>query len=205
MQGYIININRVKDEDLIVTILTQNYLYTVYRFYGARHGTINLGFKIDFELQASLKSSIKRLKDVMHLSFSWMYNHDKLRCWQRFIALFYNHLKQIREIDIFYFNLIDEAATKLEKQNVKRVAIEAYVKLLRFEGRLHVDNICFLCSKKLGNDIAIIRAFLPTHPACSNKLYINNIAINELLQNQSSFFLTDDEISILWSILLEGL
>ncbi len=34
MQGYIININNVKDEDLIVTILTQNNLYTAYRFMG---------------------------------------------------------------------------------------------------------------------------------------------------------------------------
>lgn len=204
MQGYIININRVKDEDLIVTILTKDILYTTYRFYGARHGTINLGFKIDFELQTSLKSSIARLKDVMHLSYPWIYNHDKLRSWQRFIALFYEHLRQTHEIDSFYFNLIDDASKKLEKQNAKRVAIEAYIKLLEFEGRLHVDNRCFLCNEKLDEDVAIIRAFLPTHPLCSNKLAIKYKKMKELLQNNSSFFLNDKEIEILWNVLLEG-
>ncbi len=204
MQGYIININRVKDEDLIVTIITQNTLYTTYRFYGARHGTINLGFKIDFELQTSLKSSIARLKDVMHLSCPWIYNHDKLRSWQRFLTLFYEHLKQAYEIDSFYFDLIDEASKKLEKQNAKRVIIEAYTKLLEFEGRLHIDSKCFLCDERLDKNVAIIRAFLSTHPLCSNKLAIKYEGIKELLQNNSSFFLNDKEVEILWNVLLEG-
>ena len=54
MQGYIINLNRVKDEDLIVTILSKGRLETLYRFYGARHGTINIGFKIDYETLCGL-------------------------------------------------------------------------------------------------------------------------------------------------------
>ena len=59
MQGYIINLNRVKDEDLIVTIISKDSLETLYRFYGARHGTINIGFKIDYEIEPSSKSTIK--------------------------------------------------------------------------------------------------------------------------------------------------
>ena len=51
MQGYIIDIKPVKDDDLIVTILAENELLTAYRFYGARHQTINIGYKIDFELE----------------------------------------------------------------------------------------------------------------------------------------------------------
>ena len=51
MQGYIINVNKARDEDVIVTILAQDNLYTLYRFYGARHSQINLGFKIDFEIE----------------------------------------------------------------------------------------------------------------------------------------------------------
>ena len=50
MQGYIIDIKPVKDDDLIVSILTENELLTTYRFYGARHSNINIGYKIDFEL-----------------------------------------------------------------------------------------------------------------------------------------------------------
>lgn len=55
MQGYIIDIKTVKDDDLIVSILTENHVYTTYRFYGARHSNINVGYKIDFELESNLK------------------------------------------------------------------------------------------------------------------------------------------------------
>jgi hypothetical protein len=50
MQGYIIDLKVVKDDDLIVTLLCENELITSYRFYGARHSNINIGYKIDFEL-----------------------------------------------------------------------------------------------------------------------------------------------------------
>ncbi|MGB5791615.1 MAG: recombination protein RecO, partial [Poseidonibacter sp.] len=36
MQGYIIDIKPVKDDDLIVSILTETDILTTYRFYGAR-------------------------------------------------------------------------------------------------------------------------------------------------------------------------
>ena len=49
MQGYIIDIKPVKDDDLIVSILTENELLTTYRFYGARHSNINIGYKIELE------------------------------------------------------------------------------------------------------------------------------------------------------------
>lgn len=204
MQGYIIQVNRVKDEDLIVSIITQKNLYTVYRFYGARHGIINLGFKIDFELDTNVKSTIARLKDVMHISFDWIFDHQKLRLWQTFLALFAKHLDQAEEIDTFYFDLINHASLQWGKQNAKRVAIEAYVQLLRFEGRLHTENICFLCHQKISDDISMLRAYLPTHPHCSHKLYVHSKGIKELILNNFSFFLDDNEVDILWDVLLEG-
>lgn len=205
MQGYIININRVRDEDLIVTILSQNSLHTVYRFYGARHGTINLGFKIDFELQVSQKSTIARLKDVMHISFPWIYSHSRLRIWQQFSALLYQHLNQTQEVDSFYFDLLDYAANTIDRQNPKRVMVEIYTKLLELEGRLHTEHTCFLCGEKIDADIAYLRAFLPTHPSCSHRLHVNSKAIRELFHSKSSFFLSDKEIDILWSVINEGL
>ncbi|MBU0631634.1 recombination protein RecO [bacterium] len=205
MQGYIININRAKDEDLIVTIISKDNLQIVYRFYGARHGVINLGFKIDYELEGSIKSSISRLRDVIHLGFKWIADRHRLRIWQDFIALFYQHLKQADDIGSFYFDLIDEAALKWDKQNPKRVAIEAYTKLLRYEGRLHMENRCFLCSERIDNDISIIRGYLPTHKECSHTLSIDKDAINELFKNSVSLFLNDKEVERLWYVLLEGL
>ena len=205
MQGYIINLNRAKDEDLIVAILTRGHLHTLYRFYGARHSTINMGFKIDYEIEPSSKSTIGRLKDVIHIGFKWINNNELLHLWQSFISLFFMHLKDAEELGDFYFDLINDASLQWNKQNPKRVAVESYVKLLEHEGRLHKELRCFLCSQKIENDISLIRAYLPTHHHCTHTLEISRAALIELYENKSSLFLSDKEINRLWLILLEGL
>jgi len=205
MQGFIVNLNKVKDEDLIVTIISKDSLDTLYRFYGARHGVINLGFKIDYEKEGSAKSSIKRLKDVIHIGFKWINDYNKLRLWQNFLALFYKHLKDAYEIDPFYFNLLDQASKNWDKQNPKRVAVESYVKLLEYEGRLHTQMTCFMCHEVIHNEISLIRAYLPTHKECTHTLSINKEGLQELYTNKSSLFLDDTEVDRLWYVLLEGL
>ncbi|MCF6340917.1 MAG: recombination protein RecO [Sulfurimonas sp.] len=205
MQGFILNLNKVRDEDLIVTILSKSNLDILYRFYGARHGVINLGFKIDFEKEDSVKSTISRLKDVIHIGFKWINNNKQLRTWQDFLALFYKHLKDTQELDDFYFNLLESASQNWDKQNPKRVAIESYVKLLEHEGRLHSTLECFLCSKPIKNNVSLIRAYLPTHKECTNTFSIKKEAFNELFQNKSTLFLNDKEVDRLWYVLLEGL
>ena len=205
MQGFIINLNKVKDEDLIVTIISQNSLDTLYRFYGARHGVINLGFKIDYEKEGSAKSSIKRLKDVIHIGYKWINDHEKLRLWQNFLALFYKHLKDAEDIGDFYFDLLDKASQNWDKQNPKRVAVESYVRLLEYEGRLHTEMECFLCHEKIIGDISLIRAYLPTHKECTHTLPINQEGLKELYRSKSTLFLNDTEVDRLWYILLEGL
>ncbi len=205
MQGYIINLNKVKDEDLIVTILSQKSLDTLYRFYGARHGTINIGFKIDYEKDPSSKSTISRLKDVIHIGFKWINDYKLLRLWQDFLSLFHKHLKDAEDIGSFYFDVVDAASRDWNRQNPKRVAIESYVKILEHEGRLHKDFHCFLCSMPIQGDVSLIRAFLPTHEECTHTLAINRDALTELFENKSTLFLSDKEVDRLWNILLEGL
>ena len=205
MQGYIINLNRVKEEDLIVTILTKGNLETLYRFYGARHGTINMGFKIDYEIEPSAKSTIGRLKDVIHIGFKWINNNELLHLWQNFLSLFCSHLKDAQNLGDFYFELIQNAEMAWNRQNPKRVAIESYVKLLEHEGRLHKEFECFLCSKKIEGDISPIRALLPTHYECTHTLKISRVALVELYENKSTLFLSDKEVNRLWMVLLEGL
>ncbi len=205
MQGYIINLNRVKDEDLIVTIISNNNLETLYRFYGARHGTINLGFKLDYETESSAKSTISRLKDVIHIGFPWINNHHLLKTWQDFLGLFFKHLRDSENIGNFYFDLIDNASIEWSQQNPKRVAIESYVKLLKYEGRLHSEHRCFLCSENIKGNISLIRAYLPTHYQCTKTLAINADALNELFTKQSTLFLNDIEVDRLWDVLMEGL
>jgi len=205
MQGYIINLNKVKDEDLIVTILSHKKLETLYRFYGARHGTINMGFKLDYEIEPSAKSTIGRLKDVVHIGFPWINDYKLLRLWQDFSGLFYKHLKDAEDLGSFYFELLEKTSIQWNKQNPKRVAVEAYIKLLEHEGRLHKEHYCFLCSKEILGDISLIRAYLPTHFNCSHTYGIKRSSLEELFNNKSSLFLNDKEVDRLWNILMEGL
>ncbi len=205
MNGYIIKINRVKDEDLIVTIISKNSLDTLYRFYGARHGTINLGFKIDYETESSAKSTIARLKDVIHIGFPWINNHHHLKLWQDFLGLFFKHLRDSENIGDFYFKLIDNASKEWSKQNPKRVGVESYVKLLEYEGRLHTEHRCFLCSQIIEEKISLIRAYLPTHYRCSKTFPIDAKALDELYATKSTLFLNDKEVDRVWDVLIEGL
>ena len=204
MQGYIINLNRIKDEDLIVTILTQNSIKTVYRFYGARHSTIHLGYKIDFEAVPSLKSTLPQLRSIMHLGTAWNTHRERMLIWQPFIRLFYTHLKDIGTIDTFYFDLLESSATIWQKQNPKRIAIEAYVKLLRHEGRLHDDFICFNCEEEIDHELTLIRGFLPAHKSCAWNQTFELLHVKQLFEEGSTIALDDDQIDVLWKILLEG-
>ena len=205
MQGFIISLNRARDEDLVVTILSDRGLDTLYRFYGARHGVINLGFKIDFEIITNVKSTIGQLRDVIHIGYPWLTDHHKLRTWQQFVTLFYPHLKESEDTGSFYFELLDSAAAAWLKQNPKRIAIETYVKLLEHEGRLHKELNCFFCDQAITKDVSIIRSYLPAHPNCAHTLSIEPQGLVELLENHSSLFLTDKEVDRLWLVLLEGL
>ncbi len=205
MQGYIIKQNRARDEDLIVSIITRESLQNLYRFYGARHGTINLGFKIDFEAQGSLKSSISQLRDVIHLGFPWILDFDKLRLWQQFITLFHPHLHQNDAIEAFYFDALDAAASRWGKQNAKRVGVETYIALLQHEGRLHQEMNCFFCDQNIPKEIALVRAFLPSHKQCSHTLTVSKDALIDLYNTQSSLFLDDAEVDILWNVMMQGL
>ncbi len=204
MQGFIININRAKDEDLIVTILSKEKIYTTYRFYGARHSTINLGYKIDFELQHSIKSNIPQLRNILHLATKWNSDREKMYIWQQYMRLFFNHLKGIENIDKFYFNLIEESYRFWDKQNHKRVAVEEYAKLLEYEGRLHDNFICFKCEKQINRDISLIRGFLPAHKECIYTYAFNALHVEELFLNKSTLFFDNQDLEKLWNILSEG-
>ena len=204
MQGYIIDIKPVKDDDLIVTLLTENELLTTYRFYGARHSTINIGYKIDFELE-NTRSSIPRLKDVIQLNYDWILDTEKMYCWQRFIKLFYPHLKDVEELDPFYFYNLDNLAHIMIKQNAPRAISESYISLLEYEGRLHTDYTCLLCENEITDDISLVRSFLPVHPKCTYAKSIKIEKIKELFEEKSLINFSKEEVEYLWDILLQGL
>ncbi|HIC43056.1 MAG TPA: recombination protein RecO [Sulfurimonas sp.] len=204
MQGYIIKVTKSRDEDVIVSIIAKDNLYTLYRFYGARHSQINLGFKIDFEVHASATVSISRLRKVMHLGFPWLTDRSRLFIWQQFTGLFHKHLQDSEHLDPFYFELLENASKLWSSQNPKRIAIESYVKILNFEGRLHTDMHCFFCEGEIKEKITLLRAFLPAHAECIHAIPLDIKAVQELFTTGDSLFLDDKEIERIWHILLEG-
>lgn len=212
MQGYILKVAKVRDEDCIVDILTpQNFIHA-YRFFGARHSSITQGYKIDFELQNNI-NFLPRLSGVMHLGFSWLIRRDKMLFWQQFMRLLHDHLKVAGEsknsenyeiLDSFYFDLIEQTAIKFEKQSAKRLIVEAYVKILDFEGRLHNDFFCFHCEGEITDQISLLRAFLPVHSSCVSQSGFEISKIRELFETKKTTNLNDDEVNSLYSVVLEG-
>lgn len=204
MQGFILHTQRVKDEDLIVYILSEKELLKTYRFYGLRHSNILSGYKIDFALEESM-SFLPRLKDTMHLGFEWILNRDKMLIWQDFIRLFYKHLKDVSELDSFYFELLNDCAKRFAKQNSKRVILDAYVKLLNFEGRLHKNFTCFACDENIkDDDIGLVRAFLPAHKDCAFCLSFSKKKLKEFYESSNCAVFSDDEVGTLFNIIKDG-
>lgn len=205
MQGYIIDIKKVRDDDLIVSILTKYEIYTTYRFYGARHSIINIGYKIDFELETNIKSTIPRLKDVIQVGYKWIFDYEKLYCFTQYLKLFSYHFKNIENIDSFYFDSIENLVTIINKQNPKRAICEHYIKVLEFEGRLPNEFYCLLCDKKIENNISLIRSFMTTHSNCSYGKEFPIEKIKDLFINKSLILFDNNEVQYLYNIILQGI
>lgn len=206
MQGYILNINKVKDEDLIVSILTRDKVFNLYRFYGSRHSTIQVGYMIDFEIDQSSKSQISLLRNVLHLGTRWQFEREKIHFWQSFMKLLYAHLKDVEEIESYFFQILTQASSRIEKQNAQRVLIESYISILENEGRLHRDFECMMCGRPINEDeVELIRSFQSTHQKCLKNISFAKDSLRELFLHKSTILFDDYECNKLWNILLEGL
>ena len=204
MRGFVLHTVKVRDEDLIVKILTKNEILTLYRFYGARHSYINVGYLIDFIVEESAKTTIKRLRNVIQLPFSFLFDIEKMLNYKIFINLLNRHLQDVTKIDDFYYNLLIEITDNLDKRDAKRFLIESYVKLLEKEGRLHKDFVCFLCEKKIKENIALTRAFLPAHEKCIYDKGFSEEKLTELFEDKKTLLFDDSEIEKLWKIMNLG-
>jgi len=202
LQGFILKTQLVKEEDLVVTILTKHKILKLYRFYGARHSIINVGFMIDFEIEET-GVQIDRLRNVMQIGYPFLLDFSRMNIWQNFIKLLYNHLFDIEEIDVFYFNLLNEIVTHFNR-DPKRVLIEKYIKLLKFEGRLSEFN-CFLCEKKIFNRVIVTQGYLL---ACENCIPQKGFEIEKIItlfEKQKTILLNNNEIDKLFNVLKLGI
>jgi len=204
MKGFILSLHRAKNEDMIVTILTSSEVRAYYRFYGARHSILQLGNLIDFEVEGVQSQFMPRARGVSQIGFPWLYDNNRLLLWHKYIRLYEPHLKDTVEIDSFYYNLLIESAKKWHLQNPKRIICEDYIKILRHEGRLHAENICYICEEELSVDISLMQAFIPAHPHCIYTPTVNKDKIFDLFENAKSIYLDDGEIDYLYTIVLRG-
>jgi hypothetical protein len=205
MQGYILAIQKVREEDLIVTILTKDELLKLYRFYGVRHSILNIGNKIDFEIEVVSNSNNKRLRSVIHLADVWQLQFDKMLFWQKYLILLHKHLSEIHHLDPFYYTHLEKINNTILRQNVKRVLINGYIDLLYFEGRDLSPNICFLCDEAFDKECSIQRGFLATHSYCQYGKKMTVDSFNHMMQTKKCLHLSESNIELLWSVILEGL
>ncbi len=206
MQGFISGITKLKNEDIIVQIITQSKFLNLYRFYGLRHSIISIGRKIDFDIEYN-GQFMPRLRNIMQLGFVWESDYFRLYYWQQFLKLLNSHLQDTEDISNFYFNLLNNGAFVLSKQNPCRVLIEMYLKLLNFEGRLNVDSNCFICGEELSSKVVVVRGFLCAHNSCipNNTQMIDKDIFFNFISIGKSIFLRDDEVEYLLKVLLLGI
>jgi len=201
MRGFILHTQLVKEEDLVVTILTKNKILKLYRFYGARHSVINIGYLIDFEVEKTMVN-IDRLRNIMQIGYPFLLDNQKMLIWQSFIKMMYSHLFDVEEIDSFYFYMLEDIVKHFDR-NPKRVLIEYYIKLLKFEGRLS-EFECFLCDKKIENRVNLARGYLCACENCIPKKGIEIEKIKFLFENEKTTLLNNQEIETLYKILSLG-
>ena len=204
MQGYILHTQKVRDEDLLVYILTPSLLVKSYRFYGARHSNVLQGYKIDFELEGG-ENFLPHLRSVLHLGYRWLLSRERLLVWQQFMRLLYAHLRDVEQIDEVYFRELELCASRFDRGAPKRLLIESYVRILEAEGRLHDELFCFICDEPVEDRVALARSFLPAHEHCAAQKGFEIEKIKMLFSECSTLLLDDDEIDALYSVLLQGL
>jgi hypothetical protein len=205
MRGFIINIRKAKNEDVIVTVLSNDSVKNYWRFFGVRHSILQIGNLINFEITESNNGFMPNMRSLSHLSFPWIFSANHLLIWQNFIKLFEPHLKDSTEIEAFYFNLLIECAKKWDKQNPKRLAVEAYMKLLEKEERIYNNNFCHIYETILEDNIGLMRAFIPAHTHCIYSFNLEKKSIFKLFNTKSTIHIEDTTIEALYQILLKGL
>jgi len=205
MKGFILNIRKAKNEDVIVTVLSNCEVRSYYRFFGARHSILQVGNLIDFELQESKNGFMVQIRKISHISFPWIFSNNHLFLWQNFIRLFEPHLKEATQIDSFYFDLLLKIAKKWHRQNPKRLAIEAYIEILDYEGRLYDNGFCYICEDVLDEQVGLMRAYLPAHPRCIYGYSYDKQQIFKLFDTKLTIHLNDNIVNKLFNTLLKGL
>jgi len=205
MKGFILSVSKAKNEDSIARVLSNTEIKTYYRFFGARHSILQLGNLVDFEVEGEDGRFMPRLRSLSHMGFPWLFDKNKLLLWHNFIKKFEPHLRDAEALDTFYYDLLLLAAKKWDKQNPKRIVVESYITLLKYEGRLYEQDKCFICEQRIEDDIALMQAFKPAHPSCIYSPSIPTKKLLDFMETKKTVFLDDYEVDYLHQIVMKGL
>jgi len=206
MRGFVLALQRAKNEDMIATVLSEDSLRRYYRFYGARHSILQLGHLIDFEIQEDSNGRfMPRLRSLRHLPFPWLYERSRLMLWHDFIKRFEPHLRDTELLDRFYFDLLLSAAKHWDRQNPKRIVLERYHALLKHEGRLHPIDRCYICESPIGEHVHLMAAFKPAHPECIYAPPLPRAANETFLESGKTLYLDDASVEPLFDAVMKGL
>lgn len=205
MKGFVLSLTRAKNEDMIATILSERTIGRYYRFYGARHSILQLGYLIDYEVEGEDGRFMPRLRSLRHHGFPWLYDRNRLMLWHDFVKLFEPHLRDAEELDRFYFDLLLTAARHWERQNPKRIVVESYHALLSHEGRLHPSSHCYICEQPLQESINLMAAFKPAHPECIYAPSLSRPTIEGFLTSGKTLYLDDATVDQLFDTVKKGL
>ena len=166
---------------------------------------MQLGNLVDFEVEGEGSNFLPRLRSLSRLGFPWLFDKNRLLLWHNFIKRFEPHLKDTEEIDAFYFDLLLNAAKRWDRQNPKRVAVEAYIELLNYEGRLYPEENCYICEQRIEEEISLMQSFKPAHPACIYSPALPTKKILDFFESKKTVFLEDHEVDHLFEIVMKGL
>ena len=195
----------MKNEDSIARVLSTHEVRTYYRFFGARHSILQLGNLIDFEVEGEGSSFLPRLRSLSHMGFPWLFDKNRLLLWHNFIQRIEVHLRDAEELDAFYYDLLLSAAKKWDRQNPKRIVCESYIELLDYEGRLYPEENCYICEQRIEEEIALMQAFKPAHPACIYSPALPTKKVLDFFQTKKTVFLEDHEVDYLFEVVMKGL
>jgi len=201
LQGYVLDIKGSREEDLIVNVLTSDSLRVLYRFYGARHSSINIGYKIDFEQEDS-DSYLPRMRNISHINFLWIEQRDTFFAWQKFSKYMFFHLRQTTNLPHFYFDMLENINSSLENQNYKRAIIESFISMQKFEGSIGDKMVCATCGEEISSLFVIDKQLIPYHSACSiGFMEFDSKEMSSLFERENSFSVSDENIDRLYNFL----
>jgi recombinational DNA repair protein (RecF pathway) len=203
IRGFVLRVQRVKNEDVVATVLSRECVGRFYRFYGARHSILQLGYLIDFELEED-GVHLPRMRALSHFSFPWIFDNARMMVWQNLMQRFEMHFRDTDEIEPFYFELLLRGAKRWHRQNPKRAAIEMYVEMLAYEGRLYSDPVCYMCETPISDEVAVMGGFKPAHAHC---IYASSIpwkVLKTLFKTRKTTFLSDTQVDVLFETMMKA-